>query len=275
MSDYSERIANLSPAKLELLAERLRAKTAQGAKPQPIPRRDGAQSPPLSFAQQRLWFLDQLTPGSATYNIPAVIRLEGRLDVDALARSLDAIISRHEVLRSTFPAVDGNPVQVIAAAAQIKLARVNLQALPAAEREAAAQKLAREEALRPFDLAEGPLLRVALLQLDEQVHIALLTMHHIISDGWSHSVLVRELAALYEAFTRGQASPLPELAVQYADYAVWQRAWLQGWPTGDGNWRPRRCWNCRPTGRAVPSRAAAARPRRPCCRAPSAPRSSA
>jgi hypothetical protein len=137
MSSYSERIANLSPSKLELLAQQLKAKTARAAKVQPIPRRPTAQTPPLSFAQQRLWFLDQLTPGGATYNMPVAIRLVGQLNVGVLSRSLNEIISRHEVLRTSFPSIDGQPVQVIAASARIELALLNLREIPAAERESA------------------------------------------------------------------------------------------------------------------------------------------
>ena len=228
MSNYSERIAKLSPAKLELLAQQLKARTARAAKIQPIPRRPTAQTTPLSFAQQRLWFLDQLAPGSATYNITTVIRFVGQLNVGALAQSLDEIIRRHEVLRTSFPSTDGQPVQIIADSARIKLTLVNLQELAEAERESAAQRLAQEETQQPFDLAQGPLLRATLLQVDKTVSVALLTMHHIISDGWSRGVLTREIAALYEAFAKGQTSALPALAIQYADYAVWQRKWLQG-----------------------------------------------
>jgi len=183
---------------------------------------------PLSFAQQRLWFLDQLEPNSPMYNIPDVVRLIGPLDVEVLKRCLNEIVRRHEVLRTTFAVVDGRPVQVIAPELTIPLPVVDLRSLPKAEREEEALRLATREAQRPFDLARGPLLRATLLRLDDEEHIALLTVHHIVSDGWSTSVFMGEMAALYEAFSTGKPSPLPELPIQYADFACWQREWLQG-----------------------------------------------
>nr|WP_244172052.1 non-ribosomal peptide synthetase [Myxococcus virescens] len=181
---------------------------------------------PLSFAQQRLWFLEQLAPGSAFYNVPAVVKVSGPLDVAALERSFDALVRRHESLRTTFRADGGTPVQVIAPVGQVVFTVEDLSGLPDAEQEA--QRRADVEALRPFDLAKGPLLRTLLLRLGEREHVLVLMMHHIVSDGWSMGVLVREVAALYEAFSQGRPSPLPELAVQYPDYAVWQREWLKG-----------------------------------------------
>ncbi|WP_164003036.1 non-ribosomal peptide synthetase, partial [Pyxidicoccus caerfyrddinensis] len=185
-------------------------------------------APPLSFAQQRLWFLDQLIPDSTLYNMPAPLRLEGTLDTAALERSLSELVRRHEVLRTSFPEEAGQPLQVIAPPAPLPLERVDLSALPADEREAEARRLIEAECRKPFSLAQGPLLRALLLKLDAQQHMLLLNLHHIVSDGWSMGVLVREVAALYEAFSQGQPSPLPELPVQYADFAAWQRQWLQG-----------------------------------------------
>ncbi|HZH31548.1 MAG TPA: amino acid adenylation domain-containing protein, partial [Pyrinomonadaceae bacterium] len=182
----------------------------------------------LSFAQQRLWFLDRLEPESAFYNSPLAVRLTGALDVAALTGTLDEIVRRHEVLRTTFAEVEGTPVQVVGAAEPHNLELVDLGGLAEAEREAEARRLASEEARKPFDLSTGPLLRAKLLRLAEEEHVVLLTMHHIVSDGWSLGVLVREVAVLYEAFSRGEESPLPELPIQYADYAAWQREWLQG-----------------------------------------------
>ncbi|MFP5286891.1 MAG: condensation domain-containing protein, partial [Thermoanaerobaculia bacterium] len=181
---------------------------------------------PLSFAQQRLWFIDQLEPGSRLYNVPAALRVEGPLDPEVLARYLGEIVRRHEALRTTFAASQGFPEQVIHPAVPIGLNVVDLAALP--ERETQALALVEEEAVRPFDLARGPLLRSLLLQLGENDHIFALTLHHIVSDGWSAGVLVREVAALYAAFAEGRPSPLPELPVQYADFAAWQRSRLQG-----------------------------------------------
>ncbi len=187
---------------------------------------------PLSFAQQRLWFLDQLEPGSFLYNVPRAFRISGDLNVEALRRTFDVIVARHEVLRTTFATVDGNPVQDIAESLSVGLPIVDLSQLPEREREAEAQRRVLEEAQRPFDLQSGPLLRTGLLRLGEKEHVLLLTMHHIVSDGWSAGILFRELRALYESLSTDlstdQPPPLPELPIQYADYAVWQRKWLQG-----------------------------------------------
>jgi len=192
---------------------------------QPVPRQGAL---PLSFAQQRLWFLDQLDPQSALYNIPTAVRLVGELDVAALQRSLSEVTRRHEILRTALTTVDGKPVPVISPELTIELSLVDLRQLPAAEREIEALRLARQDAQQPFDLSRAPLVRATLLRLDEREHILLFTMHHVVSDGWSMGVLISEIAALYEAFVQGQPSPLPELAIQYADFAAWQRSWLQG-----------------------------------------------
>ena len=183
---------------------------------------------PLSFAQQRLWFIDQLQPGSSAYNFPAAVRLKGPLNVMALERSVNEIVRRHEALRTTFATVDGRPVQVIAPALTIRPSMVNLQELSESERETEVRRLVIEEARLPFNLARGPLIRVTLLRLPEEEHIGLLTMHHIVSDGWSTGILIREMAVLYETFSRAGTSPLPELPIQYADFAYWQRQWMQG-----------------------------------------------
>ncbi|HEY0022709.1 MAG TPA: non-ribosomal peptide synthase/polyketide synthase [Longimicrobium sp.] len=183
---------------------------------------------PLSFAQERLWFIDRLEPGSAVYNLPVARRLGGALDEAALERALGEIVRRHEALRTVFREVDGSPVQVIAPFDAFVLPVEDLSALAEADREAAVGRRAGEEARRTFDLAAGPLFRAALLRLGAEEHVLLLSMHHIVSDGWSMGVLFRELWALYEAYRAGRASPLPELPVQYADYAVWQREQLAG-----------------------------------------------
>jgi amino acid adenylation domain-containing protein len=181
----------------------------------------------LSFAQQRLWIQDQLNPATASYNIPLAVRLDGKFDLHAFEQTISEVIRRHEVLRTSFPRVGDLPVQAIAPAELINVPVVNLCELPEAARESEALRLAVEEARLPFDLARGPLLRIRILRLDEERHYVLFTMHHIISDGWSMGVLVRELAVLYDAFSTGKPSPLPELPVQYADFAYWQRRWLQ------------------------------------------------
>ncbi len=183
---------------------------------------------PLSFAQQRLWFLDRLEPGSTAYNVPRALRLRGALDAGVLGRVLAEIVRRHEALRTVFGEVAGEPVQSVHAAGAAPLAVVDLAGLPEGGREAEARRWVEEEARRPFDLERGPLLRTALLRLGAEEHVLVLSMHHIVSDGWSVGVLFGELATLYEAFGRGEASPLPELEVQYADFAAWQRGWLTG-----------------------------------------------
>jgi amino acid adenylation domain-containing protein/non-ribosomal peptide synthase protein (TIGR01720 family)/FkbM family methyltransferase len=184
---------------------------------------------PLSFAQQRLWFLQQLAPASTAYNIPIALRLTGQLDPALLAASLSAVVERHESLRTVFPAVVGRPAQELRSAALTAvLPLIDLSALPAVDRETELRCHAAREAAAPFDLARGPLLRTRLLRLGAEDHGLLFSMHHIISDAWSLRVLIREVSALYEAFSRGLPSPLPELPIQYADYAAWQRSWLQG-----------------------------------------------
>ncbi len=183
---------------------------------------------PVSFAQQRLWFIDQLDPHSSLYNSPAALRLSGRLDVDALQETLSEIVRRHEALRTTFVAVNGQPAQLVHPHGPVPLPLVDLSALPDGVRQAESERLAEEDARRPFDLSRGPLLRVTLVREGDDEHVVLFTMHHVVSDGWSMGVFVKEVVALYGAYLEGRPSPLPELKVQYADYAAWQRGWLQG-----------------------------------------------
>jgi acyl carrier protein len=192
---------------------------------QPVPREGDL---PLSFAQQRLWFLDKLAEGGVAYNVPAAIRLEGELDVAALERAFGEVVRRHEVLRTTFPEVGGQPVQRIHPVLEVRLSVTDLRHLPAEAREAEARRHANAELRTAFDLARGPLFRAGLLRLDAQDHVVLFTMHHVVADGWSGEILIREIAALYEAFAANGPSPLPEPVLQYADYAVWQRRWLTG-----------------------------------------------
>ncbi|MEF9386894.1 non-ribosomal peptide synthase/polyketide synthase [Ralstonia solanacearum species complex bacterium KE056] len=188
---------------------------------------DRSEPPPLSFAQQRLWFLAQMEGGSEAYHIPVGLRLKGELDEDALRRSLDRIVARHEALRTCFATEDGQAVQRVAPAdVGFALDHVDLQGQ--ADREQALAALSEREANTPFDLEQGPLIRGCLVKLGEQEHVLLITMHHIVSDGWSQGVLARELGALYEAYLSGGEDPLPALPIQYADYAVWQRRWLEG-----------------------------------------------
>ncbi|HEY2739428.1 MAG TPA: amino acid adenylation domain-containing protein, partial [Thermoanaerobaculia bacterium] len=207
----------------------LRAGAGALAPPLAAAPRQGPQ--PLSFAQQRLWFIDRLEPGSPLYNVPVALRVEGPLRVEMLRCILSEIVRRHEALRTVFTAPEGSPVQVIRPAAPFELPVVDLSGLPESRRETATSALAGEEAGRPFDLTRDLMLHCLLLRLAYDDHAVLLTMHHISSDGWSIGILVREVAALYAALagdTEGRPSPLPELPVQYADFAVWQRSWLQG-----------------------------------------------
>lgn len=220
----------LSAAQRALLERRLHGGPNGAPKPAVISRRVHHGPVPLSFAQQRLWFLHQLEPGSPLYNMPMAVRLSGRLDVEALRRALNAIVERHEALRTHFEAADGIPVQVVREAVAMALPVVGLgeREWPNGERHAEVQRLLNEEARRPFDLTRDLPLRAFLLRLDEAEHVLLVTMHHIASDGWSWGVFCQELAVFYESFSEGRPASLPELPIQYADYAVWQRQWLKG-----------------------------------------------
>jgi amino acid adenylation domain-containing protein len=202
--------------KRALLADLLRQQSAR------------ARTVPLSYAQQRLWLLAQLEPDSAAYNIPRALRLQGELDVPALRQTFNKILARHEVLRGSFDLVEGQPVQRIATHLEIDIPVVDLEELSANDREAEITRLVTAEAQRPFDLSRDAMLRTSLLRLGNQDHVLLLTMHHIVSDGWSLGILVKEMAAIYQAITEQKPVALPELAIQYADFARWQRDWLQG-----------------------------------------------
>ena len=205
-----------APEKRALLLELLRK---QSARPKVCP---------ASFAQARLWFLDQLDPGSPVYNIPSAVPLPGNMNLDALQWSLNEIVRRHDVLRTSFVSVDGEPAQVIAPSLRLDLPVQDLRDLPPAERQAELERLSDEEARRPFDLSQGPLLRARVLRVTDERQVLLLNMHHIISDGWSVGIFFRELSLLYEAFYQGRRSPLPDLPLQYANYAQWQREQLSG-----------------------------------------------
>ncbi len=217
MSSTIQNGVELSAAeKRTLLADLLREKAAR------------AQTAPVSFAQQRLWFLSRLEPESSAYNIPRPLRINGALDAEILSRTFNMILARHSVLRGSFELVNGEPVQVIAPHLEIELPLIDLQVLPPDEREAEISRLTIADADRAFDLTRAPLLRVSLLKLDQQEHVLLLNMHHIVSDGWSIGILVRELGAIYRAISSGAAVDLPPPPIQYADFARWQRGWLQG-----------------------------------------------
>ncbi|HKV07632.1 MAG TPA: amino acid adenylation domain-containing protein, partial [Thermoanaerobaculia bacterium] len=202
-----------------------------GAAAPPLRRFERPERPerlPLSFAQERLWFLDRLQPDSPFYNLPMALEMRGALSVPALAASLGEVVRRHEGLRTRFPLAAGSPVQEIAPALDVAPPLVDLSGLSAAAQEAEAAWLTQALAVQPFDLAAGPLLRSALLRLDPERHVVLFSIHHIVTDGWSMALLMQEVAELYRAATAGEPSPLPELPVQYADFALWQRAWLTG-----------------------------------------------
>ncbi|OYD86627.1 non-ribosomal peptide synthetase, partial [Nostoc sp. 'Peltigera membranacea cyanobiont' 213] len=233
MSDLRKRLDNLSLEKRELLLQKLQthkqiSSTSDIDKVPPLIAVSREQTVPLSFAQQCLWFLDQLEGGSVNYNMATGVRLIGFLQVAALEQVIAEIVQRHEVLRTNFKTVNGTAVQVIAPSLTFTLPMLDLQALTAEEKSAEVQRLAREEAHRPFDLANDLLLRVSLMRLGADEHVLLLTMHHIVSDAWSIGIFVQELAILYKAFSCLEPSPLPELPIQYADFACWQHQWLQG-----------------------------------------------
>ena len=224
--DPSSRAAGLSAAKQALLEELRKGKRSSPAPT--IPRRVQEGPLPLSFAQQRLWFIHQIDPTSPAYNIPTALRLRGALDAAVLETCLGEIVRRHESLRTRFVLDRGTPVQIVEAEARVELPIIDLTHLPEAEREDEAKRLAAFEARAPFHLAEGPLLRARLIRLERDDHVFLLAMHHIVADGWSMGILVGEIAALYEAFSHRRPSPLPELPIQYGDFALWQRERLSG-----------------------------------------------
>jgi hypothetical protein len=228
MSDISNRIADLSPRKLALLSKLYKQKSGAAAKDQSIPRRSDAGACPLSFAQERLWFTVQWANEQGVYNIPMVFRVRGALDFGALERSLNEIVRRHEVLRTSFAVTDEQPQQVVAAPAWFAIPVIDLRELAGGVREAEAHRLASEQAQQAFDLSKGPMLRMLVLKLGTDEHGLIFTMHHILSDEWSIKVLINEVSALYQAFSKGASATLAELPIQYADYAVWQRQLLQG-----------------------------------------------
>ncbi|MBR8836531.1 MAG: AMP-binding protein, partial [Stigonema ocellatum SAG 48.90 = DSM 106950] len=225
--EISQLKSKLSPAKQALLEKRLRGECEKNSQLNVISRRSQHSPAPLSFAQARLWFLHQLDPNSPVYNEIACIRLLGTLNVVVLEQSLNEIVQRHESLRTTIEIVEEQPAQVIHPTVILTLPMVKLHSLPESVRQAEVERLTTEVAQKPFDLTSVPLLRVTLLQTGEQEHLLVFVIHHIAFDGWSIQVLLRELTILYKAFYTVQSSPLPELPIQYADFAIWQRQWLQ------------------------------------------------
>jgi len=224
--DLSLRSIFESPTVAEL-ASRINGMARSEHRPAPLRRAPRDRALPLSFAQERLWFLDQLEPNHPYYNSPFAVRMKGALRLDALEQAVEEIVRRHDVLRTTFSVKDFKPVQVIAPELGIRIPIVDLSALSPDEQEMAAGQRAIEAAQRTFNLENGPVFRANLLRLSEQDHILLLNFHHIAIDGWSLGQFVQELAALYEAFSDGRPSPLQELPIQYADYALWHREWMK------------------------------------------------
>src|SRR5262245_44758530 len=225
MNNLSELIANLSAERRELLGRMIKERetNAEGSRGC-IPRlRDPEALSPLSFAQERLWFLHQLNPAQATYNVPVAIRLRGPLNLDAFKSGIAEIVRRHSVLRATFEIIDGKSVQKIGAAAPIDIPIIDLRSLAPSEREAEARRLLEEKALEPFDLGRGPLLRASMLRLGDEERIALILLHHIIFDGWSVGIFLDELMTLYGSCAKDDPSPLPDPPAQYSDFAQWQR----------------------------------------------------
>lgn len=234
MSDISKRIANLSPEKLARLQKKLKQKVGDRSSPdqQRLSARASGGPSPLSFGQERLWFVDQLQPNSPAYNIPAIFPLFGPVSPDVLERCIVEIVRRHEILRTTFTVSDGRPVQVVHPARPVSLVIVDLSHLGVAERDAELQLQVATEIRRPFDLATGPVLRTTLVRLtprqDQPSHLLVCVMHHVASDAWSLNLFLDELTSLYDAYGAGRPSPLPELPIQYADFAIWQRETLKG-----------------------------------------------
>lgn len=228
MEYFSDRIARLSPEKRALFDLRLKQKFGALHQPPPMGKRPDPGFAPLSFSQQRLWILDQLEPGNSAYNLSQSVRLRGEFKVEAMEQALTRIVERHESLRTQFVVIDGEPRQQILSPWPVRLEIVSLENLNEAEREQRAGELASQEALTYISLRSAPLFRAKLLRLEERDHVLLLTLHHIISDGWSMNVMVGEVSQLYEGFRSGEEHGLPELPIQYGDFAHWQRQWLQG-----------------------------------------------
>ena len=221
--DLTSRIANLSPAKRALLELALNAQVSsnESSAVPAIPYQQQRSKAPLSFAQQRLWFLDKLHPGKADYNLPDLLHMEGSLNIAALRNAINSIVARHEALRTTFGQEGDEGFQRIDPALVLELPLVDLRDHNKQKDEL--QRLINEEMDRPFDLISGPLLRAKLFRLAPEQHVLLVTMHHIVSDGWSMMVFNRELGTLYNGYCCGQTAALPQLPVQYLDYSIWQR----------------------------------------------------
>ncbi|MFZ5515901.1 MAG: amino acid adenylation domain-containing protein [Candidatus Zhuqueibacterota bacterium] len=228
MTDPKKRISDLSPEKRALLMMRLKKKMSEVSNKHLIPRRENSNEFPMSYAQERMWFLHQWEPDSPLYNIPAAVRLTGNVDMFLLKRALHEVVRRHDVLRGVFTEKDNHPVQEIAPELELPFSYIDLRQSPPENREAEALQLISGDARKPFDLKRGPLFRVSLIQTCDTDYLFMLNMHHIVSDGWSIGVLIREVTLLYEAFRQNSPSPLPEIVIQYADFADWQKKYLRG-----------------------------------------------
>jgi hypothetical protein len=232
MKSLSERISALSPEQRTLFEARLKKKGLDPVRavsePRDIPRRKQQDYCPLSYDQERLWAADANEPGNPAYNIYSVSRLRGPLDVKVMGRVVNEIVRRHDILRTTFKVVGGNPLMVIAPELELVLPVEDLSPILESEREHEALRRANKEVARQFDLSRGPLIRVGIFKLAGDDHVIHLTLHHTIIDRWSAAIVEQELCALYAAFSRGEPSPLPDPTIQFADFASWQRDWLQG-----------------------------------------------
>ena len=224
-SDQVRSVQPISTAKQLLLQKWMAGK---GEKTQTIPTRSRSGPAPLSFAQQRLWFLDQLVPGSTAYNVAFGACISGSLDVAAAHKAFNEIVRRHEALRTTFQSRDGAPIQIIHEPFILELPLTDLQGISETHRDAHIKQIAKDEVAKPFDLSHLPLLRIVLLRLEEDEHVVIGTAHHIVFDGWSASVFFKEFLECYRAFRDGKQPRLPQLPVQYADFAEWQTNWLSG-----------------------------------------------
>ncbi|HEY0737414.1 MAG TPA: condensation domain-containing protein, partial [Herpetosiphonaceae bacterium] len=227
-SDGLPSISGLSAADLELFAYLLEEEGVDTTSQRVIPRRDPNAVIPLTLAQERMWFLDQWDPGNPASNIPFAVRLKGQLQVPELQRSLNEIVRRHESLRTSLRVVNGQPQQIVVPPLAVPLPVTDLRHLPLTGHEAEVQRLTMEHAQFRFDVTKAPLLRAALLRLPDQEHVFLLNIHHAVFDAWSVGLFLRELTVLYDAFVNDRPSPQPELPIQYPDFAIWQRQWLQG-----------------------------------------------
>jgi Condensation domain len=227
MSNLAERLSALSEQQRALLEKRLRDKQAKAWQPQAIPRRDRDDFCPLSVDQERLWFIWQLEPESPAYNLTTAFRIGGSLKISILNRSFNEMLRRHEILRTSFPAEDWRPYQRIAPVLSIAVPRADLRELPETRREQALQQIIRQQVRQPFDLSEGPPLRYLLVEFGDTDYALIITLHHIITDWWSFDLLWSELITLYRAFSEGQPSPLPDLPIQFSDFAVWHRRRVQ------------------------------------------------